>query len=170
MFCRLRKQAQLVENQACSLSGLHKTTLVWLTLWYSKSDSRHPSGKLVLTKCLRQAGMGLANQGLVSQQDKRQPSFPCLRDCPFQTTAHCELLTCLQGQTACFFRAGQSHCTWDRGVSPQGIHAKSQRKSSMQDWEGRDWAWQQNTPQGTVPWTPICGSILSFPDKQERIP
>lgn len=26
--------------------------------------------------------MGFPNQGLVSQQDKRQPSFPCLRDCP----------------------------------------------------------------------------------------
>lgn len=39
MFCSLQEEAQLVENQTCSLSGLHKTTLVWLTLWFSKSDS-----------------------------------------------------------------------------------------------------------------------------------
>lgn len=28
MFCRLQKEAQLVENQTCSVSVLHKTTLV----------------------------------------------------------------------------------------------------------------------------------------------
>lgn len=112
-FCRLRKEAQLVENQTCSVSVLHKTTLVWLTLRYSKSDSTHHSAKLVLTKCLRQAGMGQPNQGLVSQQDKRQPSFPHLRGCPFQTTTYCEPVhmspgagcLLLQQQTA------KSHCT-----------------------------------------------------------
>lgn len=104
MFCRLRREARFVENQACSLSGLHKTTLVWLTLWYSQSDSRHHSGKLVLTKCLRQAGMGHPNQGLVSQQDKRQPSlFQIWETAPSKPQHIVNPFTCLQGQTACFF-------------------------------------------------------------------
>lgn len=79
MFCSPQEGAQLVEKQTRSLSGLLKTTLVWLTLWFSKSDSRHHSGKLVLTKWLRWAGMGHPNLGLVSQQAKWQPSFPRLR-------------------------------------------------------------------------------------------
>lgn len=84
-------------------------------MWYSKSDSRHHSGKLVLTKSWRQDGTGDPNQGLVSQQDKRQPSFPHLRDRPFQTTTHCEPVPVSQAQPAGFFsgRLG-SHCAPDR--------------------------------------------------------
>lgn len=80
---------------------------------YSKSDSTHHSAKLVLTKCLRQAGMGQPNQGLVSQQDKRQPSFPHLRGCPFQTTTYCEPVHMSAGAD-CFLlqqQTAKSHCT-----------------------------------------------------------
>lgn len=79
MFCSLQEEAQLVENQTCSPSGLHKTALVWVTLWFSKSDSRHHFGKLVLTSCLRQVGMGHPNLCSVLQQARWQPGFPCLR-------------------------------------------------------------------------------------------
>jgi len=59
--------------------------------------------------------MGHPNHGLVSQQDKRQPSFP--PDCPFQATTHCEAVHVSPGAGCLLLqpRAGKSRHAGQRG-------------------------------------------------------